>query len=424
MCGCNTPRLSVQVDSTKTTCTVSIPADQKGEQCSVSVENASGIIAVGGAPNQRHERPTLTQMSVWADLVFDKYIQPKLESREDLSDVELTLLACCLNIRIARMKAMMTQVVNAIDIDPSSITYGMIAHPKVAAADDFVAGDKWEALERARDASEKEFKEFIDAIIDAELRSETASGMQIKKWGESFSGNENNKLTCSLNRVDRNRVLRHVLRDEPFNVDELIDPYMWLKRLANRTGFALSWFQPRTMADVEDVFARHYESLDSRKRNSEGWRKAYVDSIARLRRMYEISSSTRRTDVKSRQADRLEDLVRQNASAITRTTVDAETLVAEYQVGVTMIESVRLMQYFHQRSYNKWDFEWLLNEYQKIGRAFTDYVKSQNVNGFQNETLRHCYRKYIAEFLVDRLGKTQERLWSEGVIPFKPERRK
>lgn len=428
VCGCSTPKLSVHVDDVKTTCNVSIPAEQGKEQCTVSVENSSGIIAVSCAPDQLHERPTLRQMSTMADLIFDEYLRPKLEDNADLSDVDLTILACCLNIRIARMKAMTTQVVNAIDIDPSSITYGMVAHPKITTPNDFGAGDKWKELERARGDSEKEFKEFIDATIDEELRSETTSGMQIIKWGESFSGNENENLTCSLDRADRNKVLRHVLKNEPFNVDDMIDPHMVLKKVVNRVYPFLispSWFQPRNMNDVKDVFERHYESLKSRKRNLD-WREPYMDSITTLRKMYEISSfsSTNKVVMKSRQADRLDDLVRQNANAIKRTTVDAETLVVEYQVGVTMIECVRLMQYFYQRSYNKWDFEWLLNEYKKIGKAFTDYVKSENINGFQNETLKYCYRKYIAEFFEDRLDKSQDELWSEGIIPFKPERNK
>ena len=426
VCGCSTPKLSVYVDDAKTTCNVSIPAEQGKEQCAVSVENSSGIIAVSCAPDQRHEHPTLRQMSTWADLVFDEYLRPKLEDNEDLSDAELTILACCLNIRIARMKAMTTQVVNAIDVDPSSVTYGMVAHPKITAASDFGAGHRWKELEQARCDSEKGFKEFIDAAIDEELRCETTSGMQIKKWGESFSGNENKNLTCSLDRADRNKVLRHVLKNEPFDVDDMIDPHMVLKKVANRVlAISPSWFQPRNMNDVKDVFERHYESLKSRKRNL-GWRESYLDSIVNLRRMYEASSysSTNKVIMKSRQADRLGDLMRQNANAIKRTTADAEALVVEYQVGVTMIECVRLMQYFYQRSYNKWDFEWLLTEYKKIGKAFTDYVKSQNVNDFQNETLKYCYRKYIAEFFEDRLDKSQDGLWSEGVIPFKPERNK
>ena len=424
VCGCSTPKLSVHVDNAKTTCNVSIPDELGNEQCMVSVENSSGIIAVSCAPDQRHERPTLRYLSTWADLVFDEYLRPKLENNEDLSDVELTMLACCLNIRIARMKAMTAQVVNAIDVDPSSITYGMVAHPKITAASDFGAGDRWKELEKARGDSEKGFKEFIDATIDEELRSETTFGMQIKKWGESFSGNENENLTCSLNRADRNKVLRHVLKNEPFDVDDMIDPHMVLKKVVNRVlTIPPSWFQPRNMSDVKDVFERHYESLKGRKRNLD-WREVYMDSIINLRKMYEASSSTNKVGMKSRQADRLDDLVRQNSDTIKRTTDDSETLVVEYQVGVTMIECVRLMQYFYQRSYNKWDFDWLLNEYKKIGKAFTDYVKSQNVNGFQNETLKYCYRKYITEFFEDRLDKSQDGLWSEGIIPFKPEREK
>ncbi len=155
------------------------------QPCSISVNNASGEV------RWENEPPTLSQFAHYADKIYEEEIEPKLNNGESLSEAELAVLACCLNVRMCKMNAANTIVLQSMQLAPEqSLTYGMVAHPKVDDAKDFGPGQKREDLEKRRDASENAFKEMLKSLVVKDVKSDSKFHESVMKWGETFSGDK------------------------------------------------------------------------------------------------------------------------------------------------------------------------------------------------------------------------------------------
>ena len=374
---------------------------QKGGEnaCSICVNNESGEVLWETEP------PTLSQLAHYSDGIYEEIIVPKLNRGEALNEAELAILACCLNVRMCKMNAVNTMVLQSMQLEPEkSLTYGMVAHPKIDVVKDFGSRKKREELEGRRDASERAFKDMLDELVKQDIKGDSKFGDSVMKWGETFSGNE----SVNLDKGDREKILRQILSDEEWD-------YRYLQKGFWYTLFSCFFWDLNTHKQPLPSYGDQY----ARRGAYIVWREQYQEDRDAILRMYDglcnVAKENQRKDI---QNARLLDLIGQysdRAKAVRK----ADLLVFDYSFAVTLLECMRMMDYYDR---NEW-CNVTLNEvkdkrYKPLARSLVKYTSTLQMEKISHAGLKRLYEKVYVPFLGNAFDMTSKELYSSGYIPF------
>lgn len=371
------------------------------QPCSISVNNESGEV------RWENEPPTLSQFAHYADGIYEEVIAPKLNKGESLSEAELAVLACCLNVRMCKMNAANTIVLQSMQLAPEqSLTYGMVAHPKVDDAKDFGPGQKREDLEKQRDASENAFKEMLESLVDKDVKSDSKFHESVMKWGETFSGDE----SVNIDKAGREKILRQILSDEDWN-------YPYLKKGFWYTWLSFYFWNPRTHKKPLPAYENQYRQRGAYNE----WREQYQEDRDAIVRMYDglckvaKDNLRKNKDIQNARLAYLSEQYSDRAKAVKK----SELLVFDYPFAVTLLECMRMMDYYDR---NEW-VNVTMNEvkehrYKPLARSLVAYASTLQMKKISHPGLKRLYEKVYVPFLGNAFDMTSRELYSGGYIPF------
>lgn len=422
LCGCSTQKGIISTSVSGGTITYNETKNGKTSSYSLSVEEDSTIVSLDFA---KPEPPTLPQLCTYAQEVFDQIIKPKLDAGQTLSNEELAILACCMNIRIYMMRALNGTILSSMDLPlDASPTYSIVAHPKLPPMRD-VAENRNANMESNRLNAEKAFDNEMQ-----ELAAKFTGESSIEYWGKSFSGNES--FTLGLD--ERKELLYCLLAPNQKLKPDYLRRGVW-KRLYDWTGwlaFGLVGEIPgaiiANMASGKELPAFE-EKYRQRIRNTK-WKigdLGYDAALLALRKMYsDISNSVHIARISidnNQQFDRLCDLEKQFSKVIHDST-RSQCLAEDYPFAVMLLECMKMMDYYYKREYHGHTPDKVQDKYGKVAEELCGFVKSMRISKLHNKTLIALYENKYVKFLEKSLKKTSEELYREGLIPFLPERAK
>lgn len=377
-------------------------SQKSGEKaCSISVNNESGEV------RWENEPPTLSQLAHYSDGIYEEIIVPKLNRGEALNEAELAIIACCLNVRMCKMNAANTMVLQSLQLAPEkSLTYGMVAHPKIEVAKDFGPSRKREELESQRDASERAFKEMLNELVDQELKGDSKFRESVMKWGETFSGNE----SVNFDKGGREKILRQILSEDDLN-------YRYLQK-----GF---WYTLRSFFHWDGNTHKQplpsYENQYAQRGAYIEWREQYQEDRDAILRMHDglcnvaKENLRKNKDIQNARLLYLSEQYSDRAKAVKK----ADLLVFDYPFAVTLLECMRMMDYYDR---NEW-CNVTLNEvkdkrYKPLARSFVKYTSTLQMEKIGHAGLKRLYEKVYVPFLGNAFDMTSKELYCSGYIPF------
>lgn len=414
--GCSTPKGEITTIANGNTITYRETRNEEPSPYSIKIEKVSTIVSLDyGKP----EPPTLPQLCEYSRLIFNQKIKPKLESGEALSNEELVILACCMNVRISMIKALNGTILSAMDLPvESASTYGLVPHPKLLQNPD-VAKKRYADLEAKRYKAEQEFANSLNTLAPS------SSDMQhIQNWGETFTGDE----TFTLGIDERKELLSYILgRNEgAMSVDylERSEWKRWLDWCAwYGVGEIVNGYRARNA--VKQDLPNFQDKYRRRISNTE-WKigvQGYDNCLAILSDMYSsISNGTHvavaDTGADKRQFDRLKDLENQFYNVLHDGQRNAKCLTEDYPFALTMVEGMKMMRFYYQREFHGHTPDVVQERYRRIARHLCKFTKSIMMTEIHNKGLRDLYEKQYVAFLMKSLNKSSDELYRDYLIPF------
>lgn len=376
---------------------------QKGGEnaCSICVNNESGEV------RWETEPPTLSQLAHYSDGIYEEIIVPKLNRGEALNEAELAILACCLNVRMCKMNAANTMVLRSLQLAPEkSLTYGMVAHPQIDIAKDFGPSQKREELEGRRDASERAFKAMLDELVDQELKGDSRFGDSVMKWGETFSGNE----SVNFDKGGREKILRQILSDDDWNYRYLQKGF-WYTLLSY---YFWNWnTHKQPLPSYENQYARRGAYID--------WREQYQEDRDAIVRMYNglcnlaKENLRKNKDIQNARLLYLSEQYADRAKAVKK----ADLLVFDYPFAVTLLECMRMMDYYDSNEWCNVTLDEVKDKrYKPLARSLVKYTSTLQMEKISHAGLKRLYEKVYVPFLANAFDMTSKELYSSGYIPF------
>lgn len=371
----------------------------KGDEkaCSISVNNKSGEV------RWENEPPTLSQFAHYSDGIYEEVIVPKLNKGEALNEAELAVLACCLNVRMCKMNAVNTMVLQSMQLAPEkSVTYGMVAHPKIDGAKE----QKREALEKQRDASEMAFKKMLDELVAKDLKGDSKFGDSVMKWGETFSGNE----LVNFDKSGREKILRQILSDEEWDYRYLQKGF-WYTLLSY---YFWNWnTHKQLLPSYENQYAQRGAYID--------WREQYKEDRDAIVRMYDglcnvaKENLRKNKDIQNARLLYLSEQYSDRAKAVKK----AELLVFDYPFAVTLLECMRMMDYYDRNEWCNVTLDEVKDKrYKPLARSLVKYTSTLQMEKISHAGLKRLYEKVYVPFLGNAFDMTSKELYSSGYIPF------
>ena len=403
--GCSTPKGEITIINDGNTITYRETRNGKPSPHSIKVEKDSTIVSLDyGKP----EPPTLPQLCEYSQAIFDQTIKPKLESGETLSNEELVILACCMNVRISMIKALNGTVLASMDLPlAASLTFGIVAHPNLPSMLE-VPKKRYAKIESNRLDAEKAFNEKLKGLSNDFINDRPPA---IETWGQSFSGDDS--FTLGLD--ERRRLLEHMLKNEgePFKTDYLRrGSWLWL------------WLIPATNSSNNEL-PDFQETYRQRIRNTK-WKTGnfgYDTNILALTEMYsDITNGIHIAGIsteKNQQYDRLRDLENQFSKFI-QDSISSQYLVEDYPFAVMLLESMKMMGWYYKREWVNHTRSRVQRKYKTVAKNLCLFSKAMNIQKLHNQTLIALYENEYVKFLGKSLNKTSEELYLEGLIPFLP----
>ena len=375
----------------------------KGDEkaCSISVNNKSGEV------RWENEPPTLSQFAHYSDGIYEEVIVPKLNRSEALSEAELAILACCLNVRMCKMNAANTMVLQSLQLAPEkSLTYGMVAHPQIDVAKDFGPRQKREELERRRDASERAFKKMLDELVAKDLKGDSKFGDSVMKWGETFSGNE----LVNFDKSGREKILRQILSDEECDYRYLQKGF-WYTLLSY---YFWNWnTHKQPLPSYENQYAQRGAYID--------WREQYQEDRDAIVRMYDglchvaKENLRKNKDIQNARLLYLSEQYADRAKAVKK----ADLLVFDYPFAVTLLECMRMMDYYDSNEWCNVTLDEVKDKrYKPLARSLVKYTSTLQMEKISHAGLKRLYEKVYVPFLGNAFDMTSKELYSSGYIPF------
>lgn len=420
LCGCSTPKGVISTTESNGAITYNETKDGKTSPYSLSVKKDSTVVSLDFA---KPEPPTLPQLCTYAQEIFDQEIKPKLDAGQTLSNEELAILACCMNIRIYMMQALNRAILASMELPlDASPTYGIVAHPKLPPMRD-VAKKRNANMESNRLNAEKAFDEKMK-----ELATQFTGEPSIEFWGKSFSGDES--FTLGLD--ERKELLYCLLASNQKLRPDYLRRGTW-KRLYDWTGLTLFGLVGEIPGAIIAYNASgkelpaFKEKYSQRIRNTK-WKigdSGYDTDLLALGKMYsDISNGVHIAHISTdnnQQFDRLCDLEKQ-FSKIIHDSARSQCLAEDYPFAVMLLECMKMMGYYYKREYHGHTPDKVQDKYEKVAKKLYVFTKSMRISNLHNKTLIALYENEYVKFLEKSLNKPPEELHRDELIPFLPER--
>ena len=393
--GCRSPSITQTAEGQNTTYSGKNGVDG----CAITIDHKTGEVRLENEPR------TLSQLAKLSDGIYRETILPKLNDGEPLDEGELTLLVCCLNARMSKLNAANTLVLQSMQLESEeSLTYDMVAHPRIVQRTDFQPAQ--EAAERRREASEVEFKKCLDDLVAKDVTGDTQFRESVTKWGETFSGDD----SVTFNKSAREKVLRQILSDENWDYRYLQKGFWW-------TLWSFFFWNKNTHKKGLPQYRNRYENRAAYI----DWREEYQENHGAVSWMYDELRHAAEKNAKNGkgiQNDRLEDVVRQFADRA-NSLKKSDLLVFDYPFAMTLLECMRMMDYYDR---NEW-CNVTLNEvkerrYKPLARSLVAYTNSLRMEKINHAGLKRLYEKVYVPFLGNAFDMTSKELYRGDLIPF------
>jgi len=305
------------------------------------------------------------------------------------------------------MNAENAMVLQSMQLAPeSSLTYGMVAHPKIDPQNDFGPAKEREDAENCRDASEKAFKGMLDSLVDKDIKSDSRFRASVMKWGETFSGNE----SVTLDRSDREKILRQILSDEEWDYRYLQKGFWW-------TILSVFFWDPSThkkpLPMYENQFAQRGAYID--------WREQYKEDRDAIVRIYDrlckvaADNIKKNKDIQNARLLNLSEQYSDRAKAVKK----SDFLVYDYPFAVTLLECMRMMDYYDRNEWADVTLNSVKEErYKPLARSLVKYTSTLQMEKISHAGLKRLYEKVYVPFLGNAFSMTSKELYSGGYIPF------
>ena len=419
LCGCSTPKGVISTSESNGAITYKETKDGKTSPYSLSVEEGSTIVSLDFP---KPEPPTLPQLCTYAQEIFNQEIKPKLDAGQTLSNEELAVLACCMNVRIYMMKALNGAILASMELPlGASPTYGVVAHPRLTRMLDETKKNR--EMESNRLHAERAFDEKLNELANDFINGRSPN---IETWGRSFFGDE----SFNLGLDERRKLLYCLLSNEqkslPSN-DFHRNPWKilcdWTGLVGGIPGVIIAY--NATKKELPN-FADKYRQ----RTNHTKWKTGdlgYDTYLLALNQMYsDVSNGIFRAsefteNSRNQQYDRLRDLEKQFSEVVSSIN-RSRCLVEDYPFAVMLFECMKMMGWYYKREYLGHTPDSVQQKYEDVAKQLCRFAKSMNITMMHNKALIGVYEDTYVAFLRNSLNKTSEELYRDELIPFLPGR--
>ena len=360
-----------------------------------------------GEVGWENEPPTLSQMASYSDEIFEQVILPKWDKGLALDEAEMAVLACCLNVRISMVNVMNGTILRSMQLSPEkSLTYGMVAHPKVDQVADLGTAEERKVAEDKRRSSEKAFIRMLEDLVKKDIQSDSTFNASVKDWGKTFSGDG----SFNLNKSEREKILRQILANAEFD-DDYLSKGFW------RTVMSFFFWDASTHERPLPGYANQY----ALRKAHIAWREHYGEDRDVIMNMYDSlcrateEASNESKDIQKDRLSNLKDAFSERVKAIER----ADLLVFDYPFALTLLECMRMMDYYDRNEWcNVTLDEVKENKYKPLARSLVECTSTLRMNQIRSVGLSRIYEKVYVPFLGKSFGMTSKELYCAGLIPF------
>ena len=404
LAGCRTmPKISEQKDGGWTRYK-QVEGNGSTSEYSITVNDDTGEIKF------EHEPPTLSQLTRYTDEIFKQRLVPKLKSGDALSDADLSVLTCCLNVRISKMTAMNRILLESMQLPTeTALVYDLVSHTRSAASHD---GNR-ERSDRI-DSSENSFNEMLNTLVEEELKMDSVFKDSVSKWGATFSGDD----SFSLNLDDRRKLLAAILSERDYE-SKYLQKGFW------KSFWEGCWFNvPAILFEIRDKKPLpNYNEKYLKRMGHVKWRDEFMEGMHKAKEMYvhvdDAVVKGMKEEIQNQQQDRLNDIKQSFGDCANSIRDKSALLVYDYPFAISLLECMRMMDYYFQ---NEW-FGITVDEvkekrYRPVALSLVDCAKSLCMQRISHPGLKRLYEKVYVRFLMNTYDKTAEELYSEGLIPF------
>ena len=396
--GCRTaPKISEQKDSGWTRYE-QVEENGSTSEYSIAVNDDTGEIKF------EHEPPTLSQLTRYTDEIFKQRLVPKLKSGDALSDADLSVLACCLNVRISKMTAMNRILLESMQLPTeTSLVYDLVSHTQAAAFHD---GNR-ERSDRLA-SSENSFNEKLKTLVEEELKMDSVFKDSVSKWGATFSGDD----SFSLNLDDRRKLLSAILLERDCE-SKYLQKGFW-----RTVGSFFFWNKNTHKKPLPNYKVKYLQRMGHIK-----WRDDFIDEKSKVEDMYahvgDAAVRVVKEEIRKQQQDRLNDIKKSFETPAHSIRDKSRLLIYDYPFAISLIECMSMMDYYHRNEWCNVTLDDVKEKrYRPVALSLVEYAKSLGMQTISHPGLKRLYEKVYVQFLMNTYGKTAEELYSEGLIPF------
>lgn len=362
------------------------------------------------------ELPTMKQLSEFFDEGF-KRLASKLEKGEVLTNQELTLLSCCLNVAICRMEIMNDFVFSAFDLPDTSETHKFTTLRKSIRNPDLTR------REAMRD-SDTGFVSLLRKIADDFYRGDNKFGKGVTSFGRTFNSGEDARV--NLIKEERSAVFSSLVKNEYFD-----SPYLdhsWFRNFGTIFLFSHYNASNRPLPDYKKAYDNRWNNVQ--------WIKEYRDASMKFDVM-RVSIQTnllKTSSVKDADEMRRRDVLADISKALQNERIgvaDASLVAQEFPFALGMMECMKMMDeyYRYEKLWNTPDES--QRKYKQVAKTLVRLADCLGLDHIENKPLRELYEANYVRFLEKVLTKstgghvTADELYADKLIPFmKTERSK